>query len=163
MRKYILHARFRSGSNVTVLSSSTQSCVLTSLSADVLTGRENVSGNPSSLTLCQANNFPILIKSKMPALLINKKTGVYPCYHFSLSASRGADLRGSWTQTAITGGTCRSLAAIPPDNAYTGDMGSVRCSEAIFHFSYFIPLSCVRISASSHDVCPTGMFSVKRG
>ncbi len=43
--------------------------------------------------------------------MFSKKTSVVSCYHFSSSVPRSTDLFGSVTLSAVTGGSCRSLAS----------------------------------------------------
>ena len=43
-------------------------------------------------------------------IMFFKKTSVIPCYHFSSSVPHSTDLFGSVTLSAVTGGSCRSLA-----------------------------------------------------
>ncbi len=75
-----------------------------------------------------------------------KKASVIPCYHFSSSVPHSTDLFGSVTLSAVTGGSCRSLASTVP---CCHGIRSVRRSEAIFSISPF------------HSSQPPGMFSVK--
>mgnify|MGYP003422077375 FL=1 len=79
-------------------------------------------------------------------LMFFKKTSVVSCYHFSSSAFRNTDLFGSVTLSAVTGGSCRSLASTVP---ILPGIRSVRRSEAIFSICPF------------HSSQPYGMFSVK--
>ena len=74
-----------------------------------------------------------------------KKTSVISCYHFSSSVPHSTDLFGSVTLSAVTGGSCRSLASTVP---ILPGIRSVRRSEAIFSICPF------------HSSQPYGMFSV---
>lgn len=80
-----------------------------------------------------------------------KKTSVVSCYHFSSSAFRNTDLFGSVTLSAVTGGSCRSLASTVPI-LFRYPFGAPLRSHLLY-------LSVPFLSALRNVLCKTSMIN----
>lgn len=78
-----------------------------------------------------------------------KKTSVVSCYHFSSSVPHSTDLFGSVTLSAVTGGSCRSLAST---------VCSVRCPFGAPLRSHLLYLSVSFLSACRNVLCKTSII-----
>lgn len=81
-------------------------------------------------------------------LMFFKKTSVISCYHFSSSVPHSTDLFGSVTLSAVTGGSCRSLA-------FT--VCSVPCPFGAPLRSHLLHLSVSFLSACRNVLCKTSI------
>lgn len=79
-----------------------------------------------------------------------KKTSVISCYHFSSSVPHSTDLFGSVTLSAVTGGSCRSLASTVPI-LFRYPFGAPLRSHLLY-------LSVPFLSALRNVLCKTSMI-----
>ena len=79
-----------------------------------------------------------------------KKTSVISCYHFSSSVPHSTDLFGSVTLSAVTGGSCRSLASTVPV-LFRYPFGAPLRSHLLY-------LSVPFLSAIRNVLCKTSMI-----
>lgn len=80
-----------------------------------------------------------------------KKTSVISCYHFSSSVPHSTDLFGSVTLSAVTGGSCRSLASTVPI-LFRYPFGAPLRSHLLY-------LSVPFLSAIRNVLCKTSMIN----
>lgn len=80
-----------------------------------------------------------------------KKTSVISCYHFSSSVPHSTDLFGSVTLSAVTGGSCRSLASTVPI-LFRYPFGAPLRSHLLY-------LSVPFLSALRNVLCKTSMIN----
>ena len=84
-------------------------------------------------------------------IMFFKKTSVIPCYHFSSSVPHSTDLFGSVTLSAVTGGSCRSLASTVPI-LFRYPFGAPLRSHLLY-------LSVPFLSALRNVLCKTSMIN----
>lgn len=80
-----------------------------------------------------------------------KKTSIISCYHFSSSVPHSTDLFGSVTLSAVTGGSCRSLASTVPI-LFRYPFGAPLRSHLLY-------LSVPFLSAIRNVLCKTSMIN----
>ena len=80
-----------------------------------------------------------------------KKTSIISCYHFSSSVPHSTDLFGSVTLSAVTGGSCRSLASTVPI-LFRYPFGAPLRSHLLY-------LSVPFLSALRNVLCKTSMIN----
>ena len=80
-----------------------------------------------------------------------KKTSIISCYHFSSSVPHSTDLFGSVTLSAVTGGSCRSLASTVPV-LFRYPFGAPLRSHLLY-------LSVPFLSAIRNVLCRTSMIN----
>ena len=80
-----------------------------------------------------------------------KKTSIISCYHFSSSVPHSTDLFGSVTLSAVTGGSCRSLASTVPILSRYPFGAPLR--------SHLLYLSVPFLSAIRNVLCETSMIN----
>lgn len=80
-----------------------------------------------------------------------KKTSIISCYHFSSSVPHSTDLFGSVTLSAVTGGSCRSLASTVPILLRYPFGAPLR--------SHLLYLSVPFLSAIRNVLCKTSMIN----
>ncbi len=82
--------------------------------------------------------------------MFSKKTSVISCYHFSSSVPHSTDLFGSVTLSAVTGGSCRSLASTVPVSSRYPFGAPLR--------SHLLYLSVSFLSACRNVLCKTSII-----
>ena len=89
-----------------------------------------------------------------------KKTSVISCYHFSSSVPHSTDLFGSVTLSAVTGGSCRSLAStVPILFRYPFRLPHVCSLFGAPLRSHLLYLSVPFLSALRNVLCKTSMIN----